>query len=68
MHLRMRLCGSRIPLPCLVCGVGVINFEFFVSAVKEKKIQEKKAFFLQKSLEIMSPRLEALTGTSKIRV
>ena len=50
-HLWMRLSGSRIPLPCLVCGVGIINFEFICTASRLQKEKRQLGLLLAKEFE-----------------
>ena len=50
-HLLMRLRGCRIPLPCLVCGVGVINFEFICLACSLEKERRQHSLLLAKEFE-----------------
>ena len=57
MHLRMRLCGSRIPLPCLVCGVGVINFEFICKRCKREKDTREKSILFAKEFGDNEPSI-----------
>ena len=47
-HLYMRLRGCRIPLPCLVCGVGVLNFEFICTTCRLEKETRKQSLLLAK--------------------
>ena len=50
-HLLKRLRGSRIPLPCLVCGIGVTNFEFICQACSLEKERRKHSLLLAKEFE-----------------
>ena len=47
----MRISGSRIPLPCLVCGVGVINFEFVCMPCRLEKEKRQLGIILAKQFE-----------------
>ena len=50
-HLYMRMRGCIIPLPCLVCGVGVINFEFICAPCRLEKDKRQLGLILAKQFE-----------------
>ena len=50
-HLSMRMRGCKIPLPCLVCGVGVINFEFVCRPCRLEKEKRQIGHILAKQFE-----------------
>ena len=50
-HLYMRMRGCIIPLPCLVCGVGVINFEFICEPCRLEKEKRQIGLILAKQFE-----------------
>ena len=50
-HLLMRLSGSRIPIPCFVCGVGVINFKFICMACRLEKETRRRSLLLAKEFK-----------------
>ena len=50
-HLYMRMIGCIIPLPCLVCGVGVINFEFICTPCRLEKEKRQIGLILAKQFE-----------------
>ena len=50
-HLWMRIRGCIIPLPCLVCGVGVINFEFVCTPCRLEKEKRQIGLILAKQFE-----------------
>ena len=50
-HLGMRISGSRMPLLCLVCGVGVINFESVCTPCRLEKEKRQLGLILAKQFE-----------------
>ena len=50
-HLGMRISGSRMPLPCLVCGVGVKNFESVCTPCRLEKEKRQLGLILAKQFE-----------------
>ena len=50
-HLWMRLRGSRMPLPCEVCGIGVVNFEFICTPCRLEKEKRQHGLLLAKEFE-----------------
>ena len=50
-HLYMSMIGRIIPLPCLVCGVGVINFEFICTPCRLEKEKRQIGLVLAKQFE-----------------
>ena len=63
-YLLMRLRGCRIPLPCLVCGVGVINFEFICTACSLEKETKQRSLLLAKEFENNDDWHEKNSGTN----
>ena len=50
-HLWMKISGSRIPFPCLVCGVGVINSESVCMPCRLEKEKRQLGLILAKQFE-----------------
>ena len=50
-HISMRSRGSRMPLPCLVCGIGVINFHSICRACSLEEARRQHNLILAKEFE-----------------
>ena len=50
-HLYMTMGGGRMPLPCIVCGAGVINFESVCAPCILEKEKRQLGLILAKQFE-----------------